>query len=219
MEILKLVVIVILISNVNTLYLQPIDVNITVVSHTDKTNATKNLDPLHYNIPSNETKVGEVEMKFKPVEILKSFFGGASPLQEIPEKIAVETDSVKSVKSSFHYESPSREETTRKAEVEMVIINVKSSVPPNKLSKEESTKVIDVQNINHSVLGKNSLYINSSKISEGDSKLIATGDETGCENSTSHCASLQKCTHGNVCTYVLIFASSLYFYYTVGAFV
>lgn len=221
MEIFKLVVIFISLSNVSTYYmLQPPidDINSTVVSPPNTTNnATKN-SPFYYKSPSNEnsTKIEEVEKRFEFLDVLKSVFHGASPLQEKTGKFDVETDTM-SVKSSFHYESPSKE-TLRKVDVETDTMNVKSSLPPNTLVKDEPTKVSAVKNNSNSVSDKNLLHVSSSKISEKDDKLIATSDETDCEASTSLCKSSQECSHGNVCTYVLIFTSSLYFYHTVGAF-
>lgn len=195
MEIFKLVVIFISLSNVSTYYiLQPPidDINSTVVSPPHSTNnATKN-SPFYYKSPSNEnsTKIEEVEKRVELFDVFKSVFHGASPLQEKTGKFDVGTDTM----------------------------NVKSSLPPITLAKEEPTKVNDVQNNNYSVSDKNLLHVSSSKIREKDNKLIATSDETDCDASTSLCKSSQECSHGNVCTYVLIFTSSLYFYFTVGAF-
>lgn len=221
MEILKLVVIFILLSNVSTLFIQPIDdINSTVVSPPHNTNnTTKNLDSLFYfKSPSNKnsTKVEEVEQIDEFVDVLKSIFHGSSPLQDTPGKVEVKSDSM-SDKSSFYSESASKD-IPRKVEVETDTMNVKSSPPPNTLAKEEQTKVNDVQNNINSVSNKNPLNVSLSKISEKDNKLIATSNDTDCDTSTSLCASSQECSHGNMCTYVLIFASSLYFYLTVGAF-
>lgn len=223
MEILKFVVIFILLSNVSTLFVQPIDgINSTVVSPPHNTNnITKNLDsPFHYKSPSNKnsTKVKEVEQKLEFFDVLKSIFHGSSPLQDTPRKVEVKTDSMSDNKSSFYSESPSKDIPRRKVEVETDTMNIKSSAPPNTLAKEEQTKVNDVQNNISSVSDKNPLNVSLSKISEKDNKLIATSNDTDCDTSTSLCASSQECSHGNMCTYVLIFASSLYFYHTVGAF-
>lgn len=221
MEIFKLVVIFISLSNVSTYYiLQPPidDINSTVVSPPHSTNNATKSSPFYYKSPSNEnsTKIEEVEKRVELFDVFKSVFHGASPLQEKTGKFDVGTDTM-SVKSSFHSESPSKE-TLRKVEVETDTMNVKSSLPPITLAKEEPTKVNDVKNNNNSVSDKNLLHVSSSKIREKDNKLIATSDETDCDASTSLCKSSQECSHGNVCTYVLIFSSSLYFYYTVGAF-
>lgn len=222
MEILKFVVIFILLSNVSTLFIQPIDdINSTVVSPPHNTNnITKNLDsPFHYKSPSNKnsTKVEEVEQIVEFVDVLKSIFHGSSPLQDTPGKVEVKTDSMSDNKSSFYSESPLKN-IPRKVEVETDTMSVKSSAPPNRLAKEEQTKVNVVQNNINSVSDKNPLNVSLSKISEKDNKLIATSNDTDCDTSTSLCASSQECSHGNMCTYVLIFASSLYFYHTVGAF-
>lgn len=223
MEILKFIVIFISLSNVSTYYiLQPIDdINSTVVSPPHNTNnITKNLDsPFHYKSPSNKnsTKVEEVEQELEFVDVLKSIFHGSSPLQDTPGKVEVKTDSMSDNKSSFYSESPSKN-IPRKVEVETDTMNIKSSAPPNTLAKEEQTKINDVQNSINSVSDKNPLNVSLSKISEKDNKLIATSNDTDCDTSTSLCASSQECSHGNMCTYVLIFASSLYFYHTVGAF-
>lgn len=223
MEILKLVVIFISLSNVSTYYiLQPIDdINSTVVSPPHNTNnITENLDsPFHYKSPSNKnsTKVEEVEQKLEFVDVLKSIFHGSSPLQDTPGKVEVKTDSISDNKSYFYSESPSKD-IPRKVEVETDTMSVKSSAPPNTLAKEEQTKVNVVQNNINSVSDKNPLNVSLSKVSEKDNKLIATSNETDCDTSTSLCVSSQECSHGNMCTYVLIFASSLYFYHTVGAF-
>lgn len=224
MEILKFVVIFILLSNVSTFYiLQPIDdINSTVVSPPHNTNnATKNLDsPFYYKSSSNKNsiKVEEVEqMKGEFVDVLKSIFHGSSPLQDTPGKVEVKTDSMSYDKSSFYSESPSKE-IPRKVEVETDTMNIKSSPPPNTLAKEEQTKVNYVQSNINSVSDKNPLHVSFRNISEKDNKLIATSNETDCDTSTLLCASSQECSHGNVCMYVLIFASSLYFYHTVGAF-
>lgn len=222
MEILKFVAVFILLSNVSTLDLQPIDdINSTVVSPPHSTNnATKNLDsPFYYKSSSNKnsTKVEEVEQEFEFVNVLKSIFQGSSPLQDTPGKVEVKTDFMSNDKSSFYSESPLKD-IPRKVEVETDTMNVKSSPPPNTLAKEEKTKVNDVQNNINSVSDKNPLHVSFSNISEKDNKVIATSNETDCDTSTSLCASSQECSHGNMCTYVLIFASSLYFYHTVGAF-
>lgn len=222
MEILKFVAVFILLSNVSTLVLQPIDdINSTLVSPPHITNsATKNLDsPFYYKSSSNKNsnKVEEVEQKFEFFDVLKSIFHGSSPLQDTPGKVEVKTDFMSNDKSSFYSESPSKD-IPRKVEVETDTMNVKSSPPPNTLAKEEQTKVNDVQNNINSVSDKNPLHVSFSNISEKDNKVIATSNETDCDTSTSLCASSQECSHGNMCTYVLIFASSLYFYHTVGAF-
>lgn len=170
---------------------------------------TSNKNKYVYFTHSGESNKGEDVITVNNNVVPPLFYN--SPSNKNSSEVGEEETASKNTESSSFTREP--KETPKKMDnVETSNKSDEFSIPSDSPSNN-SIKVSDVGKINNNVL-----ITEQSQNSEKEDNVIATSN-VGCDSSSSLCTnSSQECRHGNVCTSVLILASSLYFYHTVGAF-